>query len=279
MISASVSLDDLQDRLAIRFADEALLRLAVTHSSYANEHPEEAGTNERLEFLGDAVLGLVIAEWLYQRFPEVHEGQLTQWRAHLVQGSTLALAASRIGLGEALLLGRGEESTGGREREGNLAHVYESVVGAVTLDRGPHGGQEGARRFIERSLEPELSALQTDPTELNPKGTLQQLAEGAYGRPHYVTTDQRGPEHEREFSVEVRIGDEVLGRGSGSSKQQAEKAAAREAVGRLSARLDQGAEQGTEQLTEQLTEQVVDRVTDGAAGGETASSRGVEQPG
>ena len=134
------------------------------------------------------------------------------------------------------------------------------MVGAITLDRGPDGGQEGTRRFIERSLEPELSALQTDPAELNPKGVLQQLAERTYGRPHYVTTDESGPEHEREFSVEVRIDGEVLGRGSGSSKQQAEKAAAREAVGRLAARRD--------------------RASDGVTGSEPAAAGGgVEQPG
>ena len=233
MVSASVSLRDLQDRFRVRFDDEELLRLALTHPSYANEHPGTNGTNERLEFLGDAVLGLVIAEWLYERFPGVEEGRLTLWRAHLVQGSTLARVAARLDLGSSLLLGRGEEATGGRERDGNLAHVYEALIGAIKLDRGPDGGLEGARRFIERTLDPELAALQTDPAELNPKGTLQQLAEAAFGRPQYLTTDERGPEHEREFSVEVRVGDEVLGRGAGGSKQLAEKAAAREAITRL----------------------------------------------
>jgi ribonuclease-3 len=258
VISASVSLHDVQDQLALRFDDESLLQLALTHPSYANEHPDAPGTNERLEFLGDAVLGLVIAERLYQRFPDVEEGQLTQWRAHLVQGSTLARAAARLGLGRWLLLGRGEDATGGREREGNLAHVYEALVGAITLDRGADGGQEGARRFIERSLASELEALATDPAELNPKGALQQLAESTFGRPHYVTTDESGPEHEREFAVEVQIGDEVFGRGHGSSKQQAEKAAAREAVQRLRERLDGAA----------------------SANGESAgTSGGVEQPG
>ena len=237
MVSAALSLRDLQDHLCVQFQDEELLRLALTHPSYANEHSGANGTNERLEFLGDAVLGLVIAERLYERFPGVEEGRLTLWRAHLVQGSTLARAAARLDLGSSLLLGRGEEATGGRERDGNLAHVYEALVGAIKLDRGPDGGLEGARRFIERTLEPELAALQTDPAELNPKGTLQQLAEGAFGWPQYVTTEERGPEHEREFSVEVRVGDEVLGRGAGASKQQAEKAAAREAVTRLRERL------------------------------------------
>ena len=237
MDSASPSLRDAQDRLALRFGDESLLRLAFTHSSWANEHPGE-GSNERLEFLGDAVLGLVVAERLYERFPGIEEGLLTQWRAHLVQGPTLARAAARLGLGEWLLLGRGEDATGGREREGNLAHVYEALVGAIRLDRGPCGGIEGARRFIERTLGPELAALHDDPAELNPKGALQQLAEVSLGRPWYVTVGESGPEHEREFAVEVRIGGETFGSGSGSSRQQAEKEAAREAVQRLRARLE-----------------------------------------
>ena len=231
------SLRDAQQALGVAFADESLLRLALTHSSYANEHACAGGTNERLEFLGDAVLGLVIAEWLYERFPGVEEGDLTLWRAHLVQGPTLARAAARLGLGRWLLLGRGEEATGGRERGGNLAHAYEAVVGAIKLDRGPGGGPEGARRFIERTLAGELAALQTDPAELNPKGTLQQLCEGRYGRPQYVTIEERGPDHRREFAIEVRVGDEVLGRGAGGSKQEAGKAAARAAVRRLRDRL------------------------------------------
>ncbi len=238
MAPAPVSLDSLQQRIGLRFADESLLRLALTHSSYANEHADAPGSNERLEFLGDAVLGLVVAERLYADFPGIEEGQLTQWRAHLVQGPTLARVAARLGLGEWLLLGRGEEATGGREREGNLAHVYEAVIGAIRLDTGPDGGMEGARNFIERSLEPEITGLQTDPAELNPKGALQQLAEAALGRPQYVTTDERGPDHAREFTVEVRLAGEVFGTGCGASKQQAEKQAAREAVRRLRERLD-----------------------------------------
>ena len=168
---------------------------------------------ERLEFLGDAVLGMVVAERLYEHFPEVEEGTLTLWRAHIVQGPTLADAAQRLGLGRWLLLGRGEEATGGRDRHGNLADAYEALVGALKLDRGPDGGLEGARRFIERTLAPELEALQTDPAELNTKGALQQFCEGRFPRPQYVTVDERGPEHAREFSVEVRIDGEAMGRG------------------------------------------------------------------
>ena len=240
MLPASVSLNDLQERIGLRFADESLLQLALTHSSYANEHADAPGSNERLEFLGDAVLGLVVAERLYADFPGIEEGQLTQWRAHLVQGPTLARVAARLGFGRWLMLGRGEDATGGREREGNLAHVYESLVGAIRLDPGPDGGMDGARRFIERSLEPEIMGLQTDPAELNPKGALQQLVETELGRPQYVTTEERGPDHEREFTVEVRLDGEVFGTGCGASKQQAEKQAAREAVRRLRERLDTG---------------------------------------
>ena len=238
VLPASASLTDLQERIGLRFADESLLRLALTHSSYANEHADAMGSNERLEFIGDAVLGLVVAERLYADFPDIEEGQLTQWRAHLVQGPTLARVAARLELGRWLLLGRGEDATGGREREGNLAHVYEALIGAIRLDTGSDGGMDGARRFIERSLEAEITGLQTDPAELNPKGALQQLAEGGLGRPQYVTTDERGPDHAREFTVEVRLGGEVYGTGCAGSKQQAEKQAARETVRRLRERLE-----------------------------------------
>ncbi len=233
MVSAPPCLHDAQTALRIEFADAALLRLALTHPSYTNEHEGSDGSFDRLEFLGDSVLGMVIAERLYERFPDVEEGRLTLWRAHIVQGPTLAEAAKRLGLGQYLLLGRGEEATGGRDRPGNLADAYEALIGALKLDHGPDGGLEGARRFIERTLGPELEALQTDPAELNTKGTLQQLCEGRYGRPQYVTVEERGPEHAREFSVEVRVDGEVLGRGSGRTKQQAEKDAAREALREL----------------------------------------------
>src|SRR5439155_8232144 len=126
-----------QDRLGINFRDPGLLRIALTHPSYANEHPDDAPeTNERLEFLGDAVLGLIVAEALYGDFPDIEEGRLTEWRAQLVCGPTLSRVATRLGLGSVLLLGRREAATGGRTREGNLERVFEAVVGAVMLDQG-----------------------------------------------------------------------------------------------------------------------------------------------
>lgn len=228
-----------QQRLGIQFSDPELLRVALTHPSYANEHPDDAHeTNERLEFLGDAVLGLIVAEALYADFPEVEEGRLTEWRAQLVCGPTLSRVAVRLELGDMLLLGRGEEATGGRAREGNLERVFEAVVGAVMLDQG----LEVAREFAHRALAEEIAALDADPGMLNPKGALQQLVQGVLGRPQYVTTAEEGPEHARSFTIEARIDGEVVGRGVGSSKQQAEKEAARQALALIRDRLARQAE-------------------------------------
>ena len=227
MISAPCDLSALQERIGVGFRDETLLRMALTHSSYANEHPdEETGTNERLEFLGDAVLGMVVAETLYEQFPGEGEGRLTEWRAQLVMGVTLARVAEALRLGDALRLGHGEESTGGRDRERNLERAYEAVIGAVMLDRG----LEAAREFVHRTLAEEFSSLGGDPALINPKGALQQLTQGEHGRPEYVIVAEHGPEHAREFTIEVRIDGRIVGRGRGASKQLAEKSAAREAL-------------------------------------------------
>lgn len=213
--------------MGVQFQDSALLRLALTHPSYANEHAEASPeTNERLEFLGDAVLGLVVAEALYARYPEEPEGRLTERRAQLVMGPTLARVSGALGLGEALFLGRGEEATGGRARDRNLERVYEAVVGALLLDHG----LEAARAFIQRTLGDEVEGLDAGAATLNPKGDLQQLTQGLHTRPEYVTVSEAGPEHDRTFTVEVRMGDRVLGSGSGASRQLAEKAAAARAL-------------------------------------------------
>lgn len=228
-----------QAQLGIEFEDPALLRVALTHPSYANEHPDEAhDTNERLEFLGDAVLGLIVAEKLYADYPEIEEGRLTEWRAQLVCGPTLARVSTRLGLGDLLLLGRGEEATGGRTREGNLERVFEALIGAIMLDRG----LPAARAFALRALAEEIDELDADPGILNPKGALQQLVQGILGRPQYVTTAEEGPEHARRFTIEARIEGEVVGTGTGSSKQQAEKEAARKALAVIRERLARQAE-------------------------------------
>ncbi|MDP6605315.1 MAG: ribonuclease III [Dehalococcoidia bacterium] len=217
----------LQERIGVCFRDESLLLLALTHPSYANEHPDEAGgNNERLEFLGDAALGFIVAEALYESFPDEEEGRLTEWRSQLVMGTTLAGVATALDLGAALRLGRGEEGTGGRERSRNLERVYEALIGAILIDRGV----DGAREFILETMSGEFARLHADPAVVNPKGALQQLAQGDRGRPEYVTVEETGPEHARRFTVEVRVGSETLGSGVGPSKQTAEKAAARQAL-------------------------------------------------
>lgn len=229
------SLRALAAVLQVEFRDPALLRTALTHPSYSNEHPEdESPTNERLEFLGDAVLGMVVAERLYERFPHVQEGRLTEWRSALVCGPTLSrVATGLLDLGRWLRLGRGEEQTGGREREGNLERAYEAIVGATYLDQG----LEAARAFVARTLGDEFDALERDPGVMNPKGTLQQLAQDEFGRPDYVLTAQEGPEHDRRFTVEVRLLGETLGVGRAGSKQEAEKEAARQALAAIRVRL------------------------------------------
>ncbi len=223
----------VEGRTGAPFSDRTLLLTALTHSSFSNEHPEEEGeSNERLEFLGDAALGFAVAEELYSRHPGVQEGLLTQWRAQLVCGPTLARVARSLGLGPALRLGRGEEATGGREREGNLERAYEALVGAVLLDRG----LDQACAFVRESLHEEFEMLGVDDELLNAKGALQQLAQGEGLRPDYVLVAEEGPEHDRSYRVEVHLDGERAGSGSGRSKQQAEKEAAREALLTLRAR-------------------------------------------
>lgn len=229
------SLAALEGRLGVAFLDRALLLAALTHPSYANEHPSDpAPTNERLEFLGDAALSLVVAEALYERFPDVQEGRLTEWRAHVVQGPTLSrVAGERVDLGPALRLGRGEEQTGGREREGNLERAFEAIIGALYLDQGI----EAVRAFVVRTLGEEFDRLADEAAVLNAKGALQELAQEGLVRPEYVVVSREGPDHSRRFEVEVRVGGEALGRGAGHSRQEAEKQAALHALPALRARL------------------------------------------
>ena len=241
-VDALAALGPVEERLGHAFSDHQQLLTALTHASFANEHPDDpTETNERLEFLGDAILGAIVAEELYARFPNTQEGRLTEWRAQLVCGPTLARVAETLQLGQALRLGRGEESTGGREREGNLERVFEATVGAVYLD----AGIDAARAYVGRTLGAEFDALARDPDVLNPNGALQQLAQTTERRPEYVLVEQRGPEHDRSFTVEVRLGREVLGAGSGGSKQQAEKQAARQALEVLRARAGSAAHTST----------------------------------
>ena len=218
----------LQVILGINFKDESLLQQALVHRSYLNENPAlHLVSNERLEFLGDAVLGFVVADELYSRFPDFSEGELTKLRAALVRGETLSRIALSLQLGDYLYLGRGEEESGGRSRPRNLSCALEAVIGAVFLDQG----FDIARSFILKLLGSEFDGVVEDKFTDDYKSRLQQVIQSERKiTPVYRTIEEVGPDHAKTFTVEVLAGDTVLGRGSGRSKRAAEMDAAREAL-------------------------------------------------
>jgi ribonuclease-3 len=225
----ALSLAALQKTLGISFNDPSLLEQALVHSSYVNENPA-ATANERLEFLGDAVLGLVIARELYRRLPRSSEGQMTELRSGLVRGEALARMAKTIGLGNHLYLGKGEEASGGREKPANLAGALEAVIAAIFLDQGA----SAAGDFILKLMAKELDRAIRQGIEPDYKSQLQELVQARQQQtPSYRVIEATGPDHDRSFTVEVRLGDTVLGRGSGKSKKSAEEEAARSALEQL----------------------------------------------
>jgi ribonuclease-3 len=221
-------LRSLQHRLRLKFRDPALLEQALVHRSYLNEAPQPGTlSNERLEFLGDAVLGLVVARWLFVRYPLLPEGRLTELRSHLVKSETLAKIAARLHLGDYLLLGRGEESTGGRTRTLNQARALEAVIGAVFLDRG----FRTTETWLLRTMDEDLSALGGGEMPEDAKSSLQHTAQMLFGStPRYRILQTEGPEHDKRFTVEVVIGERPFGVGHGRSKRVAERDAAEAAL-------------------------------------------------
>jgi ribonuclease-3 len=208
-----------------------LLEQAFVHSSYLNENLGFAQpSNERLEFLGDAILNFIVTEKLYEEFPELSEGELSEIRASLVCRDTLAELASSLKLGDWLLLGRGEEANGGRSKASNLANAMEALVGALYLDQG----LAKARRFILKQLKPELGKIKAGETIPNYKALVQEFIQGQKRpTPVYRLAEASGPDHNKQFIAEILIEGEVLGRGSGRSKKVAESQAARAAWERL----------------------------------------------
>jgi ribonuclease-3 len=212
-----------------KFQDPSLLRRALTHRSYLNEHPEELEDNERLEFLGDAVLDFITGAFLYHRYPEMSEGQLTRLRSALVRTEQLAAFATQVGIGPLMRLGRGEEDAGGRQRLSLLCAAFEAVVGAYFLEVGV----EGARQFLEPLFRPAAEDILRAEADLDAKSQLQEWAQAELGQtPRYRTVAATGPDHSKEFTVEVCIGDEVYGVGTGPNKQTAAQAAAEAALKR-----------------------------------------------
>jgi ribonuclease III len=221
-------LASLEAAIGVTFTKRSLLLDALTHRSYVYEHAApDVVSNERLEFLGDAVLSIIASDLLYRRFPKASEGELTNLRASLVRASTLAALARDLSLGVYLRLGRGEEITGGRTRELLLARAMEALIGAVYLD----GGIQVTRAFLEPHLRAELASVKSSRQLKDDKSLLQEAAQAQLGvTPHYHLVSHSGPSHDRTFVVEVQLGERVVGRGEGSSKRQAEQASARAAL-------------------------------------------------
>ncbi len=223
-------LAELQIRLGYTFRNEDLLRLALTHPSVAHESGEPTAHNQRLEFLGDAVLQLVLTHELYDKYSAFDEGPLTKARAKLVNRRTLAEHARALGVGAHLILSRGEETNGGRERASTLADAFESLLGAIFLD----GGLDAARGFILREFSAAFGKLSVIPTIENPKGELQELLQARSPKaPEYHVVSATGPDHDRVFECIVQHDGMELARGSGKSKKAAETDAALAALKKL----------------------------------------------
>jgi len=211
------------------FQDDALLQRSLTHSSYINEHPEFGEDNERLEFLGDAILNFLSGEFLYKRYPEKPEGELTPLRSALVDEPQLAKFAIALNLGPLMHLGRGAEINGGRENPNLLSSTFEAVVGAYFLDTGSN--IEQVRDFIEPLFQAVVDQLVISAAQINFKSRFQAWALAEVGEnPKYIIIAQSGPDHAREFTAEVRVADHKYGEGKGHRKQDAEKSAAKQAL-------------------------------------------------
>ena len=237
------SLVILQESLGYQFQNPSLLVLSLTHRSYAVEVAAKPQNNQRLEFLGDAVLQLILSEIMYQRFPDVEEGPLTKGRAQLVNRKSLAAQAAQLNLGHHLLLSKGEELHGGRQRQSILADTFEAVVGAIFTD----GGYSAASSFISRRFLQSLTGLGAVPSIENPKGELQEQLQSRFNTgPIYRIESMSGPAHERQFVCSVWHRDRELGRGQGASKQAAQTQAAVMALAALASEAAIGAEPSTE---------------------------------
>ncbi len=218
----------VETALNLSFSDKALLQRALTHRSYLNENPDyPLEDNERLEFLGDAILDFITGEYLYHRFPEVAEGRLTNLRSALVRTERLAQFSSDLALGDYIFMGRGEEESGGRNRSAILCDAFEALIGAIYLDQGI----ENTKEFVHQIIEPALQKILSSNAEKDAKSRLQEVAQSYFQlTPTYKTVKEQGPDHAKEFTVEAVIGSKSYGAGTGFSKQNAAQAAAQAAL-------------------------------------------------
>lgn len=222
------NLERLEKELGIAFQDQELLKTAFVHRSYLNEKIGwHLPSNERLEFLGDAVLQLVVSEHLYKTYPEDPEGQLTNYRASIVNAKTLSKVSGQLGLGEYLFLSKGEEASGGRQRPYLLANTFEALLGVIYLDQG----LEVARQFVHDHIIPHLGDIIAQNLYKDFKSRLQEVSQEKLAvTPVYKVLEEAGPDHAKQFKIGVHLGDELAGQGEGSSKQSAEQEAARSAL-------------------------------------------------
>lgn len=227
MITEKVEIAELEKATGLDFQDKGLLALAFVHKSYVNEHKEQEEFNERMEFLGDAVLELAVTHFLYNKYPEQPEGDLTNWRSALVKGKNLARVAKKLDLGKYLLLSRGEDLSGGREKEYILANTMEALIGAIYLDKG----YDHANEFIMKNIVSLLEEIIEEGLHIDAKSRVQEVAQERLNiTPHYELIEESGPDHDKHFVIGVYFGKKLAGKGKGSSKQDAEQDAAREAL-------------------------------------------------
>lgn len=229
----SRKIEELEAIIEYEFKNKEFLRTALTHSSYANElkaRKKSAECNERLEFLGDSVLSIIVSEYLFERYSSSPEGELTKFRAAVVQSGALASYARRISLGEFLYLGVGEEKNDGRERQSNLENAFEALLAAIYLDAGAEG-KAAVKGFLLPFIKDEIKRVSDSGLHRDYKTELQQLIQQAEGDfLEYVTVGESGPDHKKTFSVEARLNSNVIGKGVGKTKREAEQNAAKKAL-------------------------------------------------
>ncbi|MEX1071175.1 MAG: ribonuclease III [Anaerolineales bacterium] len=217
-------------RLALPISDKGLVTRALTHRSYLNENPGALEDNERLEFLGDAVLDFVVGAWLYSHFPEMSEGEMTRLRAGLVSTERLGAFGAKIQIGNALRMGHGEEESGGRHRQAMLCNAFEALIGALYLD----SGIQAVEKFIDPLLSQASIEIRGGAGDRDPKSLLQEWVQArGQGAPAYRIVAESGPDHSKDFVVEVSVAGKAVARGEGRSKQSASKSAAKEALKKL----------------------------------------------
>lgn len=238
-------MNPLEQRIKYKFRNSLLLAEALTHPSLGHETQRHHFDNQRLEFLGDAVLQLIFTEYLFDHYPHLSEGQLTKIRARIVSREGLKDLALRLGIGKYLMMGRGEEASGGRERASTLSDAYEALIGAMYLD----SDFVTVRRIVLTDARELLEDLEVDPPDTNPKGRLQEILQAISPQsPTYPVIDQSGPEHQKRFVTKIVWDGKELGRGEGRSKKEAETAAARDALGKQLWKAQNGVNSAPEQV-------------------------------